>query len=56
MITVLCWGFIIIFVICFSFVSALLLADPDLMAPIAAVTIMLIGILATVLLILTMPI
>lgn len=56
MIAVLCWSFIIVFIIGFSFIAALLLTDPDLMAPIAAVSIIFIGTLATVLLILTMPV
>lgn len=56
MVTVLCWSFIVIFIIYFSFMAALLLADPDLMAVVAAVSIIFIGILTTVLLIVTMPI
>ena len=56
MVAVLCWSFIIIFIICFSFIASLLLADPDIMAVVAAVSIIFIGILTTVLLILTMPI
>ncbi len=54
--TIICWGFIIIFIIYFSVIAALLLADPDTMAVLCAVSIVFIGILTTVLLILTMPI
>jgi len=56
MIAVICWGFIIIFIIYFSFMAALLLADPDPMGILGAITIILIGIFTIIILILTMPI
>lgn len=56
MITALCWGFIVIFIIYFSSIAAMLLADPDSMGVLCAVSIILIGILTTALLVLTMPI
>jgi hypothetical protein len=56
MITAICWGFIIIFIVYFSFMAALLLANPDPMGIFGAITIILIGILTTIILVLTMPI
>lgn len=56
MTTAICLAFIVIFIIYFSSIAALLLADPDSMGVFCAVSIILIGILTTVLLVLTMPI
>lgn len=54
--TIICWVFIVIFIIFFSFLAALLLANPDLMGIVCAIAIILIGIFTTINLVLTMPI
>ena len=54
--TIICWAFIVIFIIFFSSMASLLLADPDLIKILGAITIILMGIFTTVILILTMPI
>lgn len=56
MVTILCWSVIVIFIIYFSSIAMLLIADPDTMVPICVVSIILMGILTTVLLVLIMPI
>lgn len=56
MITTICWVFIVIFIIYFSLMAALLLADPDPIGILCAIAIILIGIFTTINLVLTMPI
>jgi len=56
MITIICWLIIVIFIIYFSFLAALLLADPDLIGILCAIAIILIGTFTTIKLVLTMPI
>lgn len=55
MTTVICWVFVVVFIIFFSFVAGLLLADPEPMSIAGAIIIILIGVLTTINLILTMP-
>ena len=57
MTTVICWVFVVIFIIFFSFAAGLLLAYPaDPMSISGAIIIILIGVLTTINLILTMPV
>lgn len=56
MTTVICWVFIVVFIIFFSFAAGLLLANPDPISISGAIIIILIGVLTTINLVLTMPV
>lgn len=56
MTTVICWVYVVVFIIFFSFAAGLLLVDPEPMSIAGAIIIILIGVLTTINLVLTMPV
>lgn len=53
---IICWVYVVVFIIFFSFAAGLLLVDPEPMSIAGAIIIILIGVLTTINLVLTMPV